>query len=157
MVENQVEKCELNPKLNETIYILGCVGATIRVNDKCKSIIVDGCKKTNVIFDKCISTCEVVNCKYELVLSFDYRQCKIQSLVSVPTVAIDKTDGCTIYFPRSCIDSIRILTSKCSDMNVSFPSANDEQEWIEKAIPEQFVHTIKGDQVKTDVSDLYSS
>lgn len=70
MVENQVEKCELNPKLNETIYILGCVGATIRVNDKCKSIIVDGCKKTNVIFDKCISTCEVVNCKYEFVFIF---------------------------------------------------------------------------------------
>lgn len=92
-----------------------------------------------------------------MIVSFDYRQCKIQSLVSVPTVAVDKTDGCTIYFPRSCIDSIRILTSKCSDMNVSFPSAKDEQEWVEKAIPEQFVHTIQGDQVKTNVSDLYSS
>ena len=131
MVENQVSNCEVNPKMNETIYILGCVGATIRVNNKCKSIIMDGCKKSNVIFDKCVSTCEIVNCKW---VSFNKilinRQCKAQCLQSVPTVSVDKTDGCTVYFPRSCIDSIRILTSKCSDLNVSFPSAEDEQEWV---------------------------
>lgn len=54
----------------------------------------------------------------------------MQCLQSVPTVAVDKTDGCTIYFPRSCLETIRILTSKCSDMNVSFPSAEDEQDWV---------------------------
>ena len=70
MVENKTDKCEVTPKMNETIYILGCVGATIRITDKCKSIIVDGCKKTNVIFDKCVSTCEVVNCKYLVGGSF---------------------------------------------------------------------------------------
>ena len=84
------------------------------------------------------------------------RQSKVQCLVSVPTVAVDKTDGCTIFFPRSCLDSIRILTSKCSDMNVSFPSENDEQDWVERAIPEQYVHTIVKESVQTTVSDLYS-
>ena len=84
------------------------------------------------------------------------RQSKVQCLVSVPTVAVDKTDGCTIFFPRSCLDSIRILTSKCSDMNVSFPSAEDEQDWVERAIPEQYVHTIVKEAVQTTVSDLYS-
>ena len=64
MVENQTENVEVSPKLNETVYILGCVGSTIRVKDKCKSIIVDGCRKCNVIFDKCVSTVEVVNCKW---------------------------------------------------------------------------------------------
>lgn len=51
------------------------------------------------------------------------------------TVAVDKTDGCTIYFPRGCIDSVEIRSSKCSDLNVSFPSKDDEQEWVEKPIP----------------------
>ena len=86
----------------------------------------------------------------------DGRQSKVQCLQSVPTVAVDKTDGCTIYFPRSCLETIRILTSKCSDMNVSFPSAEDEQDWVERAIPEQYVHTIMNDAVQTTVSDLYS-
>ena len=80
----------------------------------------------------------------------------MQCLVSVPTVAVDKTDGCTIFVPRSCLDSIRILTSKCSDMNVSFPSESDEQDWVERAIPEQYVHTIVKESVQTTVSDLYS-
>ena len=64
MVENQTESVEVTAKINETVYVLGCVGATIRVKDKCKSIIVDGCRKCNVIFDKCVSTVEVVNCKW---------------------------------------------------------------------------------------------
>ena len=70
MVENQTESVEVMAKINETVYVLGCVGATIRVKDKCKSIIVDGCRKCNVIFDKCVSTVEVVNCKWALEGSF---------------------------------------------------------------------------------------
>jgi len=34
----------------DTVYIYGCVGATINVTGKCKSIVVDGCKKTKVGF-----------------------------------------------------------------------------------------------------------
>lgn len=85
------------------------------------------------------------------------RQCKIQCLVAVNTIAVDKTDGCTIYFPRSCIDTVEIRSSKCSDLNVSFPSKEDEQEWIEKPIPEQYVHKIVNETVSTSVSDLYNS
>ena len=71
------------------------------------------------------------------------------------TVAIDKTDGCTIYFPRSVIETLELRTSKCSDLNVSFPSKDDEQEWLEKPIPEQYCHRIVDEGVKTTVSDLY--
>lgn len=48
-------------EMKETVYILGCVGANINVQGKCKTIIVDSCKKTQVHFDACFASCEVVN------------------------------------------------------------------------------------------------
>ena len=64
MVENQTEKVEITAEMNHIVYVVGCIGATIIVHEKRKSVIVDGCKKTNVIFDKCVSTEEIVNCKW---------------------------------------------------------------------------------------------
>jgi hypothetical protein len=43
------------------VYIYGCVGATVTVNGKCKSINVDSCKKTKVVFDHAMASCEIVN------------------------------------------------------------------------------------------------
>lgn len=39
----------------------------------------------------------------------------MQCLGGMNTVAIDKTDGCTVYFPRSVIETLELRTSKCSD------------------------------------------
>ena len=145
MIENQTESVEVEVKMNHIVYMINCVGASVVVKGKAKSITMDNCKKTSVIFDKCLSTLEIVNCK----------QCKAQCLDDIPTIAIDKTDSFTMYMPRECIAKVRITTSKSSDMNVSFPSAADPQDWVELAIPEQFVHTIENDALKTIVSDLY--
>ena len=146
MVENQTEKVEVEVKMNHVVYIVNCVGSHVVIKGKGKSVVMDGCKKTSVVFDSCLSTLEAVNCK----------QCKAQCLVNLHVAAIDKTDGFTLYVPRSCIDSLRITTSKSSDMNVSFPSETDDQDWIELPIPEQYVHTIEKNKLKTEVSDLYS-
>lgn len=64
VVENQSGACEvvIGDK-RETVYIYGCVGATVDVKGKCKSIIVDSCKKTKVIFDMAMASCEIVNCQ----------------------------------------------------------------------------------------------
>jgi adenylyl cyclase-associated protein len=48
--------------MKETVYVLGCIGANITVNGKCKSIIFDSCKKIQLHFDLCFVSCEVVNC-----------------------------------------------------------------------------------------------
>ena len=64
MIENQTGEAEITAEMNQVVYVVGCIGATINVHKKCKSLIVDRCKKTNVIFEKCLSTVEVVNCKW---------------------------------------------------------------------------------------------
>lgn len=128
--------------IKETVYILGCIGATIVISGKCKSIIVDMCKKTKVVFDNVMASCEVVNCQ----------RMHIQCSEKVSSVAIDKTDGIIVQLPLSSMDST-IVASKSSEMNVQWPDANGDI--LERPIPEQYVHRIKGLSITAEVSDLY--
>lgn len=127
----------------ETVYILGCVGATISIKGKCKSIVVDGCKRTRVIFQSAMASCEVVNCQRMNIVCEE----------SVAAVAIDKTDGIVVTLPRSSLNT-EVVASKSSEMNLSWPDENGDM--VEKPIPEQYVHRIKGMSVTADVSDLYT-
>lgn len=45
------------------ILVFNCTGATIVVNGKCNTLSMDKSKQTNLLFDSCIATCEVVNCQ----------------------------------------------------------------------------------------------
>uniref|UniRef100_M4BRV8 C-CAP/cofactor C-like domain-containing protein n=1 Tax=Hyaloperonospora arabidopsidis (strain Emoy2) TaxID=559515 RepID=M4BRV8_HYAAE len=132
--------------MRQHVYIFGCEGATIVLEGKAKNIVFDSCKKTKLIFDNAVSSIEIVNCKGVQV------QCK----GVVPSVAIDKTDGCLVYVSWEGRE-VQFVTSKSSEMNVAFPHGANSDEYVEKPIPEQFVHKITGDlNISSDISDLYS-
>ena len=69
--------------IKQNVYIFGCVGATINIDGKCKSVIIDTCKKTRVTFDEVFSTCETVNSS----------RIHVECRHKCAAVAIDKTDG----------------------------------------------------------------
>jgi adenylyl cyclase-associated protein len=127
----------------ETVYIFGCIGATISIKGKCKSIVVDSCKKTTVYFEVAMASVEVVNSQ----------RMNIHCLQTVSSVAIDKTDGIIVHLPATSLTT-EVVASKSSEMNLSFP--DETGEIIERPIPEQYVHRIKGTTVTAAVSDLYS-
>ncbi|KDO35410.1 hypothetical protein SPRG_00260 [Saprolegnia parasitica CBS 223.65] len=132
--------------LKQQVYIFNCNQATLIIEGKAKTIALDKCTKTKLIFDSAVSSVEIVNCKNVQV------QCKGK----VPSVAIDKTDGCLVYLSYEGRD-VQLVTSKSSEMNVAFPVAEGAEEYIERPIPEQFVHRITAnDTVSSDVSDLYA-
>ncbi|KAE8885344.1 hypothetical protein PF005_g10005 [Phytophthora fragariae] len=132
--------------MRQQVYIFGCEGATILLEGKAKNIVFDSCKKTKLIFDNAVSSIEIVNCKGVQV------QCK----GVVPSVAIDKTDGCLVYISWEGRE-VQFVTSKSSEMNVAFPEGAGSDDYVEKPIPEQFMHKIMGDlTISSDVSDLYS-
>ncbi|POM70397.1 Adenylyl cyclase-associated protein [Phytophthora palmivora] len=132
--------------MKQQVYIFGCEGATILLEGKAKNIVFDSCKKTKLIFDNAVSSIEIVNCKGVQV------QCK----GVVPSVAIDKTDGCLVYISWEGRE-VQFVTSKSSEMNVAFPEGAGSDDYVEKPIPEQFVHKIMDDlTISSDVSDLYS-
>lgn len=139
-----VKVSDLNMK--QQVYIYGCQDATIILEGKAKSIVLDGCKKTNLVFDKAVSSVEIVNCK----------NVRVQCTGTVPSVAIDKTDGCLVYVSWEGRNA-QFVTSKSSEMNVAFPTSEAGDDFIEKPIPEQFVHKICADQtISSSVSDLYT-
>ena len=148
VVENQVGAEVITiPDLivKQQVYIYNCENATIICEGKCKIIVADKCKKCKVVFDSALSAFELVNCQRMQV------QCK----GFVPSVAIDKTDGCTVFLSKEA-RSAQLVTSKSSEMNVSFPKG-DTDEWLEQPIPEQFVTIIQdNDTLKSDISELYS-
>lgn len=132
--------------MKQQVYIFGCENATIILEGKAKNIIMDSCKKSKLIFDDAVSSIEIVNSK----------NVQVQSKGRVPSVAIDKTDGCLVYISWEGRD-VLFVTSKSSEMNVAFPSGPGSDEYVEKPIPEQFVHRITAElTISSDVSDLYT-
>jgi len=131
----------------QTVYIFNCIGATIKVDGKCNTITIDGCKNTTVICNDVLALVEVVNS----------RGIKIHVNGKAPSVAIDKTDGIVVHLSRATMGETKIVASKSSEMNVQFPGATDDDAWIEKVLPEQFCYTVKAGKVTTEVSELYSS
>lgn len=135
----------------ESVYIYKCGNAVIDIRGTGKSILIDGCNKTQILCDEMISTVEFVNCK----------NVKFQVRETVPTVTIDKTDSIVTYLSWKSMGT-NFLTSKSSDMNVSYPSAEGSDEMEEKPIPEQFSSTLKRKEngsvecLETEVSDLYA-
>lgn len=149
VVENQTEEAGvINIAIenkSHVVYIYGCCGATIDIKGKCKSIVVDSCKKTRVVFENAMATIEVVNSV----------RMNVECTEKVASVAIDKTDGIVVTLPRSSLET-SIVASKSSEMNVQW--RDEEGELVERPIPEQYVHYINAEkkEVSAAVSDLYS-
>jgi len=127
------------------VYIYKCSNVTIDVKGKCKGIVVDGCTRVNVLFDNIISVVELVNGK----------NLAIQTRGVVPNVAIDKTAGCMVYLSKESAPVTTFVTSTSSEMNVSWPSGDKDDELTEKPIPEQFMHKLVNGGITSEVSELY--
>eukprot|EP01138_Halocafeteria_seosinensis_P014524 gb/GECG01014827.1/.p1 GENE.gb/GECG01014827.1/~~gb/GECG01014827.1/.p1 ORF type:complete len:472 (+),score=79.15 gb/GECG01014827.1/:1-1416(+) len=148
-VENHVDLEEPvrmdNLELMQEVYISDCENATIILSGKCKAMQINKCKKCKILCDTLISSCELVDCQ----------RCQVQ-VQKVPSLSVDKTDGLVVFLPYQSRDT-QIVTSKCSEVNISFPKGPEEEaDWIELPVPEQFTSRITEDnQIQTGVSDLY--
>jgi len=49
----------------------------------------------------------------------------LQVLGKVPTISIDKTDGCQMYLSKDSLD-VEIISSKSSEMNVLLPTPSGD-------------------------------
>lgn len=136
-----------NLQVKQNVYIYKCGSATIQVPAKCKSITIDGCKKTRVYVSSVVSTVEIVNCQSVHL--------HILPEQVVNSIAVDKTAGCHIHLNRETAASpaLSIITSNISEMNVSLPAETDDQDPTELPVPEQFETKIQdGKLVTVEVS-----
>lgn len=140
--ENGLLEVEISdPK--QQVYVYNCEEVTIKINGaKFKSIIVDKCKKVNVVFPTIISGCEIVNSE----------KIAVQSDGVCPVFTIDKTLGVSVYLSKESASVSSFTTSMSSEMNVSIPDGDD---YKEIPIPEQFFHKFTDGGLTSEVSELY--
>lgn len=50
-------------EVNQSVYIYKCEGSTVKVNGKVNNIVMDSCKKSAVVFESAVSSCEFINCQ----------------------------------------------------------------------------------------------
>lgn len=119
-----------NAEMNNVVYLFKCENSTVTVKGKINSIVLDSCKKTSVVFDSVVSAMEFINCQ----------SVHMQVMGKVPTISIDKTDGCQVYLSKNSLD-VEIVSSKSSEMNVLIPKGDGD--YTEIPIPEQFRTRVK--------------
>ena len=52
-----------NTETNQSVYVYKCEGSTLKIEGKVNNLVLDGCKKTAVVFDNVVSSCEFINCQ----------------------------------------------------------------------------------------------
>jgi len=122
-------------RMNQSVYIYKCEKSAVKISGKCNNVILDSCKKTGVVFDSLVSSCEVMNSS----------GVQVQVNGTVPTIMVDKTDGCQIFLSKESLKT-EIVTAKSSETNVCIPAGED---YTELALPEQFKTVIRGNSLLT--------
>jgi adenylyl cyclase-associated protein len=62
------------------------------------NIALDSCHKTGVVFSDVIASCEVINSK----------GVQLQTTGIVPTISVEKTDGCQLYITERVRMSVKV-------------------------------------------------
>ncbi|KAH0631147.1 hypothetical protein JD844_005299 [Phrynosoma platyrhinos] len=143
-VENQENASNLvisDTELKQVAYIYKCVNSTLHIKGKINSIILDNCKKLGLVFDDVVGIVEIINS----------RDVQVQVMGKVPTISINKTDGCHVYLSKSSLDC-EIVSAKSSEMNVLVPT--DSGDFNEFPIPEQFKTLWNGQKLVTTVTEI---
>ncbi|XP_068093043.1 adenylyl cyclase-associated protein 2 [Hyperolius riggenbachi] len=127
-------------ELKQVVYIYKCKKSTLQIKGKINSIIIDNCTKLGLVFDDVVGIVEVINSK----------DVQIQVLRKVPTISINKTDGCHVYLSESSIDC-EIVSAKSSEMNILVPHNGDYREF---PVPEQFKTSWNGSKLVTEPAEM---
>ncbi|XP_012724015.2 adenylyl cyclase-associated protein 2 [Fundulus heteroclitus] len=128
-------------ELKQVVYVFGCNNSTLQVKGKINSIIIDNCKKLGLVFENAVGIVEVINS----------RAIQLQVLGMVPTISINKTEGCQVYLSKAALNC-NIVSAKSSEMNILIPAGEDD--YREFPVPEQFKTVWDGSKLVTEPTEI---
>ena len=141
-----LELAEEECGMKKGVMIENCDNCVFQIKGKVKTVLISNCKAVGVIVQDIVSSVDIVNCA----------KIQLQATGKVPSVQIDKTDGCEIYLMTAgTYDDLLIATAKSQDMTITFPDPKNPEEYKMEAIPHQFVHRLQNGKVASEVSELY--
>uniref|UniRef100_A0A5F9D7E6 Adenylyl cyclase-associated protein n=1 Tax=Oryctolagus cuniculus TaxID=9986 RepID=A0A5F9D7E6_RABIT len=142
-VEYQEDRNDLmipETELKQVAYIFKCNKSTLQMKGKINSITIDNCNKFGLVFDNVVGIVEVINSK----------DIRIQVMGRVPTISINKTEGCHIYLSDDALDC-EVVSATSSEMNILVPQDGDYREF---PVPEQFKTFWDGSKLVTEPAEI---
>uniref|UniRef100_A0A5F9CXL3 Adenylyl cyclase-associated protein n=1 Tax=Oryctolagus cuniculus TaxID=9986 RepID=A0A5F9CXL3_RABIT len=127
-------------ELKQVAYIFKCNKSTLQMKGKINSITIDNCNKFGLVFDNVVGIVEVINSK----------DIRIQVMGRVPTISINKTEGCHIYLSDDALDC-EVVSATSSEMNILVPQDGDYREF---PVPEQFKTFWDGSKLVTEPAEI---
>lgn len=97
---------------------------------KMKNLTIQGCTGCGIVFEDCITVCEVISSK----------KCQIQAKTTCGTFTIDKSEGVTFYLPDASINGgniVKVVSSLSTGTNCCYTDVAGAEDQVEKAIPDQ--------------------
>ncbi|OAY29676.1 cyclase-associated protein 1 [Manihot esculenta] len=141
IVENQIGRKDLvigNCDSKQSVYVFGCKDSVLQIQGKVNNITIDKCTKMGVVFTDVVAAFEIVNCS----------GVEVQCQGSAPTVSVDNTSGCQLYLSKESLGA-SVTTAKASEINVLVPGEEPNGDWVEHALPEQFINLYKNGRFET--------
>ncbi|XP_069764521.1 adenylyl cyclase-associated protein 2-like isoform X2 [Narcine bancroftii] len=137
--ENEKNLVISEAELKHVAYVYKCNNSMLKVQGKINSITIDSCKKLGLVFENVVGIVEIINS----------RNVEVQVMGKVPTVSINKTEGCHIYLSVESL-GCEIISAKSSEMNILIPHGED---YKEHPVPEQFKTTWDGTKLCTEAAE----
>ncbi|KAL8700270.1 MAG: hypothetical protein Q9201_005541 [Fulgogasparrea decipioides] len=132
---------EVNASITHSILISRCMKTTIRVIGKANAISLDNCTQVSLVIDSLVSSVDVIKApKFEM-----------QVLGTLPTIMLDQVDGAAIYLSRESLEVTEVFTSKCTGVNVNLPGRTEEDDYVERALPEQIKSVVRDGVLVSDI------
>ncbi|GFE55838.1 adenylyl cyclase associated protein [Babesia ovis] len=134
----------------QSVQVCECNDVKLVIPEKIVTLSLVSCNKVEVKMHSCISGMELTSCHGVMI--------RVSN--SLPSAAIDKCQQVGFWITSANAETIMFTSCKSGDMNVNInrnTSGNaDEDDWIERPIPEHFEHRFNAKlQLESKPSMLY--
>lgn len=138
--DGPTEMVEVKASISHSVLISRCNKTSIRILGKANAISLDNCTQCSLVVDSLVSAVDVIKSpKFEL-----------QVLGTLPTILLDQVDTATIYLSRDSLGT-EVFTSKCTSVNVNLPGTSDDDDYEEKALPEQIKSVVRNGALVSEI------
>ena len=139
--DNPGRMIQIEAAINHSLLISRCTKTTIRVIGKANAISLDNCTQTSLVIDSLVSAVDVIKCpKFEM-----------QVLGMLPTIMLDQVDGAAIYLNKETLHTTEVYTSKCTGVNINMPGQSEDDDYVEKPLPEQLKSMVRNGVLTSEI------
>ncbi|EOD48797.1 putative adenylyl cyclase-associated protein [Neofusicoccum parvum UCRNP2] len=138
--ENPDQPVKIEASIVQSILITRCKNTTIIIEGKANAISIDNSFRTSIVLDTLVSSVDVIKCP----------NFALQVMGTLPTLLLDQVDGASIYLSKDSL-ATEIFSSKSTSVNINLPPTEEEEDYTEHPIPEQFKTFIKDGKLVSEI------